>query len=170
MMLKMRRMRAERIATTRPLLNPNAGVPLSKKPSTASPRPRPKFLRLPVRPLLSYWIRVDRYRPPLRTAKMEMALRSMTTIAILGFPFRQKCPSHRATLSQLSHHPFLQSLLHQSAAIRKIRTPRHRHRLLNRRHLHYLNRHRPSPRHLAKRPRLQLRHKPPSALFHHRSP
>jgi hypothetical protein len=149
MKVKMTRMRTERIAITSPRLNLIAGVPLLKKPSTASPHLPPKFLRLPVRLLLSYWILADRYPPSPRTARMGMVLHSMTTIATPGFPFRLECQSHPATLSQLSHRPFPQNFLHRSAATHKARNTLCQHSFLNRCRHHLSHRH-PPPRHLTK--------------------
>lgn len=96
-------MRTERIVIMSPCPNLSAGVHLSKKRSTASLHLQPKSVRLPVRLPLSRWIPADRNRPSLRTARMGMVLRSMTTTATPGFPFRPNCQSHPATLSQPSH-------------------------------------------------------------------
>src|SRR6266566_6751995 len=137
MKAKMTRMRTVRIATVSPCLNLSAGVHLSKKRSTASPHLQPKFLLLPVRLALSYWIRADRYRPSPRTARMGMVLHSMTTIVTPD------------TLSQLSHRPFPQNFLHRSAATHKVLNTPCQHSLLNRCH-HHLSHHHPPPRHFAK--------------------
>lgn len=148
MNVKMTRMGTERIVTVSPCLNLSAGVHLSKKQSTAFPHLQPKFLHPPARLTLSTWIPADHYPSPT-TARMGMVLRSTTTIATPGFPFRPNCQSHPVTLSQLSHRPSPQNFLHRSAATHKVRNTPCQHSLLNRCHHHLSHRH-PPPRLLAK--------------------